>query len=83
MEIKQQLQEHARDLDHVDKANLRQAADMASRVGEHAVEQRRKLSRLLESPYFGRIDVDGVKAHPELRSISECMRSLTRRARNN
>lgn len=59
MEIKQQIQEHARDLDHVDKANLRQAADMASRVGEHAIEQRRRLSRLLESPYFGRIDVTG------------------------
>ncbi|MEX0818075.1 MAG: UvrD-helicase domain-containing protein [Pirellulaceae bacterium] len=57
MEIKQQIQEHARDLDHVDKANLRQAADMASRVGEHSIEQRRKLSRLLESPYFGRIDI--------------------------
>ncbi len=63
MEIKQQLQEHARDLDHVDKANLRQAADMASRVGEHAVERRRKLVRLLESPYFGRIDVDGEPGH--------------------
>lgn len=33
LEIKQQIQEHTRDLDHVDKANLRQAADMASRVG--------------------------------------------------
>ena len=59
MEIKRQIQEHARDLDHVDKANLRQAADMASRVGEHSIEQRRKLARLLESPYFGRIDVSG------------------------
>lgn len=57
MDIKEQIQEHARDLDHVDKANLRQAADMVARVGEHSVERRRKLSRLLESPYFGRIDV--------------------------
>lgn len=55
-EIKLQLQEHSRDLDHADKANLRQAADMASRVGEHAIEQRKKLERLLDSPYFGRID---------------------------
>jgi len=61
MEIKQQIQEHARDLDHVDKANLRQAADMASRVGEHSIERRRKLTRLLESPYFGRIDVTGAE----------------------
>jgi DNA helicase-2/ATP-dependent DNA helicase PcrA len=56
-EIKLQLQEHSRDLDHADKANLRQAADMASRVGEHALEQRNRLERLLESPYFGRIDI--------------------------
>jgi len=59
IEIKQQLQEHSRDLDHVDKANLRQAADMASRVGEHAIERRRKLEKLLDSPYFGRIDCTG------------------------
>jgi DNA helicase-2/ATP-dependent DNA helicase PcrA len=55
-EIKQQLRENQHELDNADKASLRQAAEMASRVGEHAVEQRRKLERLLESPYFGRID---------------------------
>lgn len=54
--IKQQLQDQARDLDHADKASMRQAADMASRVGEFSIEQRRKLERLLASPYFGRID---------------------------
>jgi DNA helicase-2/ATP-dependent DNA helicase PcrA len=55
-EIKEQLRERNHELDNADKASLRQAAEMASRVGEHAVEQRRKLGRLLESPYFGRID---------------------------
>lgn len=56
-EIKQQLQDQIRDLDHVDKANLRQAADMASRVGEFTVRQQNRLERLIESPYFGRIDI--------------------------
>lgn len=55
-EIKQQLRENNHELDNADKASLRQAAEMASRVGEHTVEQRRKLERLIESPYFGRID---------------------------
>lgn len=56
IQIKQQLQDQARDLDHADKANLRQAANMASRVGEFSVDQQRRLERLIESPYFGRID---------------------------
>ncbi len=55
-QIKRQFQEQFRELDNADKANLRQAADMAARVGEHAVEQRTRLERLIESPYFGRID---------------------------
>lgn len=56
-QIKRQLQENRRELDNADKANLRQAADIASRVGEHALETRKRLERLLESPYFGRIDI--------------------------
>ncbi|QDV21971.1 HelD family protein [Aureliella helgolandensis] len=63
IQIKQQLQDQIRDLDHVDKANLRQAANMASRVGEFSVEQQKRLERLIESPYFGRIDIQSVE-HP-------------------
>lgn len=57
MQIKQQLQDQVRDLDHADKANLRQAANMASRVGEFSVDQQQRLEKLINSPYFGRIDV--------------------------
>lgn len=53
-EIKRQFREHSRD--PAEKASLRHAADLTSRVGQHAVDQRKKLERLLESPYFGRID---------------------------
>jgi DNA helicase-2/ATP-dependent DNA helicase PcrA len=55
-EIKRYFRERLHELDQADKASLRQAADMASRVGEHAVETRKRLERLLQSPYFGRID---------------------------
>lgn len=68
MQIKQQLQDQVRDLDHVDKANLRQAADMASRVGEFSVEQQKRLERLINSPYFGRIDVRSAD-HPSGKPI--------------
>lgn len=68
MQIKQQLQDQVRDLDHVDKANLRQAADMASRVGEFSVDQQQRLERLIDSPYFGRIDVQS-SDHPKGRAI--------------
>jgi DNA helicase II / ATP-dependent DNA helicase PcrA len=60
MQIKQQLQDQVRDLDHIDKANLRQAADMAARVGEFSVDQQQRLERLINSPYFGRIDVQSM-----------------------
>lgn len=61
-QIKQQLQDQIRDLDHVDKANLRQAADMVSRMGEFTVQQQKRLERLIDSPYFGRIDVRSVNS---------------------
>lgn len=67
-EIKQQLQDQIRDLDHIDKANLRQAADMVSRVGEFTVVQQQRLERLIESPYFGRIDVRS-ENHPDEKAI--------------
>lgn len=64
VQIKQQLQDQSRDLDHIDKANLRQAADMASRVGEFSVDHQQRLERLINSPYFGRIDIQSID-HPQ------------------
>ena len=56
-DLKKQLQEHFREMDHAEKANLRQSADMASRIGEHGVDRERRLVRLVQSPYFGRVDI--------------------------
>lgn len=67
-EIKQQLQDQIRDLDHIDKANLRQAADMVSRMGEFTVVQQKRLERQIDSPYFGRIDVRS-KNNPDEKAI--------------
>ncbi|TVQ57703.1 MAG: helicase [Phycisphaerales bacterium] len=57
------LQEHKRDLDHAEKANMRQAVNLSTRIGEHGVDRQRRLVRLLNSPYFGRIDVRKAGQH--------------------
>lgn len=57
LDLKTYLQENKADMDHVEKASVRQSADLMSNVVEHGVEQKRRLTRLLDSPYFGRIDV--------------------------
>ncbi|MEX2169068.1 MAG: UvrD-helicase domain-containing protein [Pirellulales bacterium] len=57
LDLKDYLQENKADLDHVEKAAVRQSVDIMSRIGEHAVTQKKRLLKLLHSPYFGRIDV--------------------------
>lgn len=55
-DIKIYLQEHKRDMDHLDKnAILQTVSDMAL-VGDASVEPRNRLYRLKDIPYFGRID---------------------------
>lgn len=56
-ELQAHLQQAKADMDHVEKASMRQAVSMMSDLVEHGAAQRTRLSRLLESPYFGRIDV--------------------------
>ncbi|MEX0655340.1 MAG: UvrD-helicase domain-containing protein [Phycisphaeraceae bacterium] len=51
------LQENKADMDHVEKANMRQSVTLMTRVTEHGVAQQRRLARLVDSPYFGRIDI--------------------------
>lgn len=50
------LWENRRDMDGAEKASLRVMVDMSVALGEHAVMSRRRIERLLESPYFGRVD---------------------------
>ncbi len=58
------IQERKRDMDHAEKAVMRQSVNALSRVNEHGMEQHRRLTRLVDSPYFGRIDLDAGGAAP-------------------
>ena len=52
-----ELQENRADMDHAEKANMRQSVNLSTRVTEHSADQQRRLLRMVDSPYFGRIDV--------------------------
>ncbi|WP_207957559.1 UvrD-helicase domain-containing protein [Streptomyces sp. YIM 98790] len=55
-EQKEHMWEHWRDMDGAEKANFRTAVNMSVTLGEHAVATRERIERLLQSPYFGRVD---------------------------
>jgi DNA helicase II / ATP-dependent DNA helicase PcrA len=50
------MQEHKTDMDHLEKNNMREAVFNFSLQGEHSVENRKRLIRLKDTAYFGRID---------------------------
>jgi len=53
---KQYLHEHQSSLDDADKVAADQSINRMAFTGEAAVARKRKLFKLLQSPYFGRID---------------------------
>ncbi len=55
-ERKKHLWDNLRDMDFAEKANFRGEVDMSVRLAEHAVMLQKRIERLLESPYFGRVD---------------------------
>ena len=50
------MQEHKRDMDHLEKNSMREAIVNYSLQGEHSVDVRRRLDRIRDTAYFGRID---------------------------
>lgn len=60
VDLKDYLQTNKADMDHVEKASVRHSADMMSSICEQGDAQERRLSKLLEAPYFGRIDINSV-----------------------
>lgn len=50
------LQEHKTDMDHLEKNNMREAIFNYSLQGEHCVKNSKRLHRLKDTAYFGRID---------------------------
>ncbi|GAB2762136.1 3'-5' exonuclease [Salinifilum aidingensis] len=55
-ERKQHLWENLRDMDFAEKAHFRHEVDLSIRSAEHADVRRKRVERLLQSPYFGRVD---------------------------
>lgn len=53
---KQHLWDNLRDMDFAEKANFRHEVDLSVLSTEHAATRRKRVERLLESPYFGRVD---------------------------
>lgn len=64
-ENKNYLYDNKDGMDHAEKINVRQSIDNIGLVGENAADKKRRLSKLLEVPYFGRIDFKkkGEKKH--------------------
>ncbi|MFO7906135.1 MAG: hypothetical protein R6U98_25985 [Pirellulaceae bacterium] len=57
-DLQDYLRDNKADLDHAEKASVRQSVNMMTSIGEHGIAQRRRLEKLLDSPYFGRIDIN-------------------------
>lgn len=62
------MQEHKTDMDHLEKNNMREAIFNYSLQGEHSVENSKRLHRLKDTAYFGRIDFKD-KQSLDLRNI--------------
>ena len=51
------IQEQKRDMDHAEKAVMRQSVNVLTGINAEGMANHKKLLRLVESPYFGRIDL--------------------------
>ena len=55
------MQEHKRDMDHLEKNALRETIHYYTLQGEHSIEKKKRLQRLKDTAYFGRIDFTPAK----------------------
>ncbi|RAS64793.1 DNA helicase-2/ATP-dependent DNA helicase PcrA [Lentzea atacamensis] len=55
-EQKEHMWTYWRDMDSAEKASFRTEINLSVLQGDHAVRRRQRIARLLESPYFGRVD---------------------------
>ncbi|MEX2349241.1 MAG: UvrD-helicase domain-containing protein [Flavobacteriaceae bacterium] len=55
-EMNVHMEEHKRDMDHLEKNAVREAISNVGLQGEHSVDKKKRLLRLRNVPYFGRID---------------------------
>jgi len=64
-EMHKHMQEHKRDMDHLDKNALRETIRNYSSVGEHGQGTKKRLYKLKEIAYFGRMDFRAEEAQAE------------------
>lgn len=50
------LWENKTGMDHAEKISMRQSIDMAVLIGEAMLDRKKRIQKLLPSPYFGRVD---------------------------
>ncbi|MDZ7774892.1 MAG: AAA family ATPase [Bacteroidales bacterium] len=50
------MEEHKRDMDHLEKNAMRETIHNYTLVGEHTIDTKKRLFRLKDTAYFGRID---------------------------
>jgi len=50
------MAEHRAEMDHVEKVSARSSAEQSMRSAETVVATRKRIQKLIRSPYFGRID---------------------------
>ncbi|MGW9567035.1 HelD family protein [Prescottella equi] len=55
-EQKEHMWANLRDMDFAEKADMRTAVNVSVSLGERAVLSRERITRLLDTPYFGRVD---------------------------
>lgn len=53
---KDYLWENKAGMDHVEKVSIRQSVTQSALTGEAAAERKKRLQKLMRSPYFGRVD---------------------------
>ena len=66
-DFKEYLWENMADMDHAEKVSVRQSITQTAMSGESAVERKKRIRKLLDIPYFGRIDFkedDSETPHP-------------------
>ncbi|MCA1809142.1 MAG: UvrD-helicase domain-containing protein [Kiritimatiellia bacterium] len=67
IELKHYLQENKTDMDHAEKASVRQSIEQMAMIGDHSAKRKRQLHKLYQNAYFGRIDFRpgaGQAVHP-------------------
>jgi DNA helicase II / ATP-dependent DNA helicase PcrA len=66
LEIKKYLYENKTGMDRMEKFSVRQSVSWEAAMGEEAVDRKNRIHKLLDSPYFGRIDFsEGSSTHPQ------------------